>query len=144
MSDKPLSVSALHAMRVADIKALAAQMGINLDPKARKVDYINAIKSSGAPFVTRKRRAKASAEAPVSDKSVSEEYSDKPVAAKQGKQTASEQLPLDDAEKAAALEAIGEAAQRKAQGRRTRRSDAASAVSELTHGSASAGNNEHS
>ncbi|MDD7687464.1 MAG: transcription termination factor Rho [Actinomycetaceae bacterium] len=125
MSDKPLSVSALNAMRVADIKTLAAQMGIDLGPKARKTDYIDAIKASGAPFVTRKRRSRAAAEQPAA--------AAEPTAVRQAE---AEQPQLDDAEKAAALEAIGEAAQRKAQGRRNRRHDAASAVNELTHGRA--------
>ncbi|MCI6574536.1 MAG: transcription termination factor Rho [Arcanobacterium sp.] len=112
-------------MRVADIKTLAAQMGIDLGPKARKTDYIDAIKASGAPFVTRKRRSRAAAEQPAA--------AAEPTAVRQAE---AEQPQLDDAEKAAALEAIGEAAQRKAQGRRNRRHDAASAVNELTHGRA--------
>lgn len=46
MSDKPLSTSALNAKRVAELKALAAQMGVTLDPKARKADYVQAIKAA--------------------------------------------------------------------------------------------------
>ena len=45
MSNKPHSTSALNAMRVADIKALAADLGITLDAKARKADYVQAIKA---------------------------------------------------------------------------------------------------
>ncbi|MCI5826110.1 MAG: transcription termination factor Rho [Arcanobacterium sp.] len=109
-------------MRVADVKALAAQMGIELGPKARKADYVSAIKAAGAPAAAPRKR--------TSDAAVSTNTEAEPA------------VQLGGAEKAAALEAISEAAERKAQGRRDRRGDAAEAVSELTHGRSSEADTE--
>lgn len=139
MSDKPLSATALNAMRVADIKALAAQMGLTLDPKARKADYVAAIKAAraGAP------RAEAQEEAPVAEQEVPmielPEPQDRAERSKRRGRT-SQRASEVDSDKAAALEAIGEAATRKAENRRHRQRDASEAVDEHADSQANAEN----
>lgn len=129
MSDKPLSATALNAMRVADIKALAAQMGLTLDPKARKADYVAAIKAARADAP----RVEAQAEAPAVEQEVPmielPEPQDRAERSKRRGRT-SQRASEVDSDKAAALEAIGEAATRKAENRRHRQRDAAEAVDE--------------
>lgn len=139
MSDKPLSATALNAMRVADIKALAAQMGLTLDPKARKADYVAAIKAAraGAP------RTEAQAEAPAAEQEVPmielPEPQDRAERIKRRGRTAQRASEVDS-DKAAALEAIGEAATRKAENRRHRQRDVAEAVDERADSQANAEN----
>ena len=122
MSDKPLSATALNAMRVADIKALAAQMGLTLDPKARKADYIAAIKAAraGASHVEAQTKEVAAEQTPMIELPELQERAER--TKRRGRAAA--RTSEVDSDKAAALEAIGEAAARKAENRRHRQRNA--------------------
>ena len=122
MSDKPLSATALNAMRVADIKALAAQMGLTLDPKARKADYIAAIKAAraGASHVEAQTKEVAAEQTPMIELPELQERAER--TKRRGRAAA--RTSEVDSDKAAALEAIGEATARKAENRRHRQRNA--------------------
>lgn len=122
MSDKPLSATALNAMRVADIKALAAQMGLTLAPKARKADYVAAIKAAraGASHGEAQTKEVAQEQAPMIELPELQERAER--TKRRGR--AAVRTSEVDTDKAAALEAIGEAAARKAENRRHRQRNA--------------------
>ncbi len=122
MSDKPLSATALNAMRVADIKALAAQMGLTLAPKARKADYVAAIKAAraGASHGEVQTKEAAQEQAPMIELPELQERAER--TKRRGR--AAVRTSEVDTDKAAALEAIGEAAARKAENRRHRQRNA--------------------
>lgn len=122
MSDKPLSATALNAMRVADIKALAAQMGLTLAPKARKADYVAAIKAAraGASHGEAQTKEVTQEQAPMIELPELQERAER--TKRRGR--AAVRTSEVDTDKAAALEAIGEAAARKAENRRHRQRNA--------------------
>ncbi len=64
MSETPTTSGrkpALSAMRLPELKELAASMGISMPPKSRKADYVAAIKGNGAPQSARTDKAETNA-----------------------------------------------------------------------------------
>lgn len=133
-------------MRVADIKAYAAELGIELGPKARKPDYIEAIKAAGGvtasvvralvtiTLTTVKRKMprktvnqQSKAEGDARNEKAAIEIPMAPAGRARKHRGAQIGADSADEDKAAALEAIGDAVERKAEGRRHRQQDAAQA-----------------
>ena len=107
MSENSLSASSLNAMRVAQVKELAGQMGINLGPKARKADYVAAIRAKQAEAQGKGERAESAAAA----------VAEVPAHTR-------EKVELDPEQKQAALDALGDAAQRRAENNQNRGKEA--------------------
>ncbi|WP_126417296.1 transcription termination factor Rho [Trueperella bialowiezensis] len=109
-------------MRLADLKELAAHMGLDLPPKSRRPEYITAIRAAReAEKAAGKETPKKSAPAKAKEKET------KPVD-QHGDPTEQLELPkartkasagpeLSDEEKKAALDALGDAAERRAEER---------------------------
>ena len=111
MSENPTPPSGpISTMRLADLKEVAASMGLELPSKSRRPDYIAAI---------REARGAGSKPAPVKEPAKSDQHGDPTEQlelpdAKPQKDSGTE---LSDEEKKAALDALGEAAERRAEER---------------------------
>lgn len=105
MSEPTKRPPALSTMRLPELKELAAQMGLELPGKALKADYVSAIRDA------RKQEKAAKSSAKQSKKNAKDEI-ELPDRKKSDKKNSSE---LSPEEKKAALDALGDAAVRRAQ-----------------------------